>query len=262
MAARLRWNRWIRLAELSDRSITIKLSAQCLPLSALSLFLINRGIGLQFGLVPGQRGSLPCLSAAFSALWKEHKKGTNLPDRAFWVGNPCGGGRKGILPKNKVWRLAHNGKKHLFKCLVHWIYNSIISHLPLVVFSHPSASFWFYLPRFWDDWDFCLHYNTIRVKELLRCSQHYKITFKKVSCNMSFNQWCIVTKYSNTVLYLSISILCCFYHYIYNGNIVLTYSTSFICQLVTLHITVGLYILNNFKKHTRLSEKCLHKKIM
>ena len=84
MAARLRWNRWIRLAELSDRSITIKLSAQCLPLSALSLFLINRGIGLQFGLVPGQRGSLPCLSAAFSALWKEHKKGTNLPDRVFF----------------------------------------------------------------------------------------------------------------------------------------------------------------------------------
>lgn len=101
MAARLRWNRWIRLAELSDRSITIKLSAQCLPLSALSLFLINRGIGLQFGLVPGQRGSLPCLSAAFSALWKEHKKGTNLPDRTFWVGSPGGRGKKGMLPRTR-----------------------------------------------------------------------------------------------------------------------------------------------------------------
>lgn len=148
MAARLRWNRWIRLAELSDRSITIKLSAQCLPLSALSLFLINRGIGLQFGLVPGQRGSLPCLSAAFSALWKEHKKGTNLPDRVFfffffWVGNPCSGGKKGILPKNKVWRLAPNRKKkrghvqkHVFKSPVHW--NDVV-----VV----------YLPRLWDHRD-------------------------------------------------------------------------------------------------------------
>lgn len=91
MAARLRWNRWIRLAELSDRSITIKLSAQCLPLSALSFLLINRGIGLQFGLVLGQPGSLPCLSAAFSALWKEHKKGTNLPGRALRAGQPAGG---------------------------------------------------------------------------------------------------------------------------------------------------------------------------
>lgn len=148
MAARLRWNRWIRLAELSDRSITIKLSAQCLPLSALSLFLINRGIGLQFGLVPGQRGSLPCLSAAFSALWKEHKKGTNLPDRAFWVGDPCGGGNKGILPKNKVWRFTPNRKKglnskHLFKSRVHWNYNFRISHLPLVVFEHQSSFFGF-----------------------------------------------------------------------------------------------------------------------
>ena len=101
MAARLRWNRWIRLAELSDRSITIKLSAQCLPLSALSLFLINRGIGLQFGLVPGQRGSLPCLSAAFSALWKEHKKGTNLPDRALWVGNPGGRAEEGHFTREQ-----------------------------------------------------------------------------------------------------------------------------------------------------------------
>lgn len=141
MAARLRWNRWIRLAELSDRSITIKLSAQCLPLSALSLFLINRGIGLQFGLVPGQRGSLPCLSAAFSALWKEHKKGTNLPSRAFWVGKPSGKRKKGILPKNKVLRLDHNRKnlnpKHFFKSRVHWHY-TIISHSPAMKCSHSS----------------------------------------------------------------------------------------------------------------------------
>lgn len=49
-------------------------------LCSLSLFLINRGIGLQFGLVPGQQGSLPWLSAAFSSLWKEDKKGKNLSD--------------------------------------------------------------------------------------------------------------------------------------------------------------------------------------
>ncbi len=55
-AGRLRWNWWIRLAELSDRNITIKPSAQCLPLPALFLSLINTGIGLQFGQVPGQQG--------------------------------------------------------------------------------------------------------------------------------------------------------------------------------------------------------------
>lgn len=49
-------------------------------LCSLSLFLINRGIGLQFGLVPGQQGRLPWLSAAFSSLWKEEKKGKNLSD--------------------------------------------------------------------------------------------------------------------------------------------------------------------------------------
>lgn len=49
-------------------------------LCSLSLFLINRGIGLQFGLVPGQQGRLPWLSAAFSSLWKEDKKGKNLSD--------------------------------------------------------------------------------------------------------------------------------------------------------------------------------------
>lgn len=55
-AGRLRWNWWIRLAELSDRNITIKPSAQCLPLPALFLSLINTGIGLQFGQVLGQQG--------------------------------------------------------------------------------------------------------------------------------------------------------------------------------------------------------------
>lgn len=49
-------------------------------LCSLSFFLINRGIGLQFGLVSGQQGSLPWLSAAFSSLWKEYKKGKNLSD--------------------------------------------------------------------------------------------------------------------------------------------------------------------------------------
>jgi len=62
-AGRLRWNWWIRLAELSDRNITIKPSAQCLPLPPLFLSLINTGIGLQFGQVLGQQGRLPNLSA-------------------------------------------------------------------------------------------------------------------------------------------------------------------------------------------------------